>query len=258
MQSPNVFSCLSEKCGDILRPKGAKRYQPGASPQVSGFIYELSPEGATRSVFANNLFAPSGLSRVFGFIPGAMPQAGIYLRRWRATTILISFCIFFSFSCFAEDVGFYDGDGASCSLGCACGWKVIVPKNVKKLGKDTPQKENSDLVTFSKCLLIQPGDSIKFQMEKVAPKGVNFDGFCILGGSWNGKQDCTFPKEVEILVNGKSLGKKILDRTHDNSFLLGDKSSNVFTGDILEFKVLSGYRSKKRIGITMLSPNGAH
>jgi hypothetical protein len=42
----------------------------------------MSPEGATISVSADDLVAPSGL-KTHKYQPGAMPQAGISLRRWR-------------------------------------------------------------------------------------------------------------------------------------------------------------------------------
>ena len=45
----------------VLSPKGAKIYQPGASPQVRYCRRYSSPEGATLSVPTDNLVAPSGL-----------------------------------------------------------------------------------------------------------------------------------------------------------------------------------------------------
>ena len=71
----------------FLRPKGAKIYQPGASPQVR----MMRKEGALKGrpyLDPQTILSPiQGSHLTNNHIPGAMPQAGISLRRWRAAAM---------------------------------------------------------------------------------------------------------------------------------------------------------------------------
>ena len=154
-----------------------------------------------------------------------------------------------------EDKFFYDADN-SCSLGCACDWDVIQPQKALQLGADTPDKPGDDAVIFSKCILVNPGSEISFKIKSLVGE-TEFRGFGIDAGSFDGKQDCTIPKEYVVLVNGKEVHQGKLNDVRSIQ-MINSPSVNIKNGDILTLRILSGYRKNKMIGITYLAPSGAH
>lgn len=150
---------------------------------------------------------------------------------------------------------FYDNDN-SCSLGCACAWDVTQPEGAIQLGKDTPDNPGQDEIIFSKCILVNPGSVISFKINNL-DKAINFCGFSIDSGSYDGNQNCTLPKKFVVIVNGNDVSHGELKNCRDRQKIVTE-SVNIKNGDIISLKIVSGNIPNKMIGITYLTLNGGH
>ena len=155
-------------------------------------------------------------------------------------------------------IGFYDGFPNSCSLGCGCYWDISVPDDSIFIGHDTPSKPDSDEdVVISKSILIVAGSSIKFRIKDAPIDGIEFAGFTIVGGSWDEKYECDFPKDVVVKINNNILTRATLKNDNSSQMVLCPVRTLVKNTDCLEFMVNSGY-GDNLIGITCLVPEGGH
>ena len=155
----------------------------------------------------------------------------------------------------ASEPYFYDADN-SCSLGCACSWDIIQPKGSVKLGESTPVKPDEDSAPFTKCILIDPGTAISFTIKELE-HDVPFTGFSIDSGSFDGKPVCATPMKYEITVNDVSVSLGSLKDTRERQ-RINISPIIIHNGDVIRLNFITGHKNGEKIGITYLTPNGAH
>ena len=158
-----------------------------------------------------------------------------------------------------QTIMFYDSDNG-CSLGCACDWTVIQPNGAFQIGQDENDEddddEDEDNIVFTKSIGFPAGSEIGFQLRGI--KGsVEFSGFSIEAGSYDGKQDCTRPRKYMVLINHSVVMSGELANTQELQSISVNRVP-VKNDDVVSIRFDSGFDERKIIGVTYLAPDGAH